>query len=155
MGIEQLGEISFNVQSLADSLQLTTSEVYSLWDDARAVNHIMELRLARHLNAELVAGNRSYDLLWNNDRFEVKVLSKRLDFCRSSLKGKKFEAIPFLAWLDTIQAFVTYDIQGFPLCPVYGVSTRLVKGWWNEGKLTDRASMSRASFLREMEAFCS
>ncbi len=153
MGIEQLGEIAFDVQSLADSLQLTTSEVYSLWSDARAVNHIMELRLASHLNAELVAGNSSYDLLWNNDRFEVKVLSKRLDFCRSSLKGRNFQAISFLSWLDTIRAFVTYDIQGFPLCPVYGISTRLVKDWWNEGKLTDRASMSRISFLKEMEVF--
>jgi hypothetical protein len=150
--VEKSGTLSWNINGIAVSLNITVEEVREYFTDGRRVSFVLERRLARDLLGQLAPSEGAgYDILDSNGgKWEVRSIAKGgIYFCPSYMvgSGRSFEESGFLAKLDEIEGYIISDITKFPEIPYWLVSSAQVRSWWRQGVLGMNCKISRRKAL--------
>lgn len=153
MSAQAHGRLSWSLPELARALHISETDVREYFTDGRRVSFLLERRLAHEVIKGRLAPSEGagFDLIDAEGRkWEVRSISKGgIYFCPSYMvgKGRKFDAPGFLAKLDDIAGYIVSDIESFPAIPFWILPTKIVRDWWNSGKLGVNSSVSRKKAL--------
>ena len=152
--VERVGVLEWDLESAAQSLHLTRSEVQQYFTDGRRVSFILERRICR----EIVKGTLSpsegagFDLIdENGQKWEVRsITSSGIYFCPSYMvgSGRKFDEDGFMAKLSEIEGYFVGDVAEFPKIPVWKIPEATVRSWYERGMLGAGTKISRSNALR-------
>ena len=156
--IEQVGVLQWDLEEIADSLHLTVHDTRKYFTDGRRVSFILERRICR----EIIGGRLSpsegagFDLIDERGRkWEVRSITDRgIYFCPSYMvgSGRKFDEGGFLKKLDEIEGYVVSDVTRFPQIPVWKLSVKTVRGWYDNRELGAGTKVSRSRALDLLRA---
>ena len=143
-----IGELTWDIDQLAEQLHLTREEAEVYFRDGRRCSFITERRIAREFLKGRIADSEgaAYDVFdANNKKWEVRSLtSGGVYFCPSYMvgSGRKFEEKGFLDKLSDIEGYILARITDFPKVPVYKVESKQVLDWYKSGQLGKNTSVS-------------
>ncbi len=151
--IERVGVLEWDLESVAQSLRLTQSEVREYFTDGRRVSFILERRICR----EIVKGTLSpsegagFDLIdGNGQKWEVRSITSKIYFCPSYMvgSGRRFNEDGFMTKLSEISGYFVGDVAEFPKIPVWKIPELTVRYWYERGMLGAGTNVSRSKALR-------
>jgi hypothetical protein len=147
------GILTWNLEKVAEALQLNEQEAMQYFTDGRRVSFILERRICREVLKGTLAESEGagYDLLDKNGlKWEVRSITNKVYFCPSYMVGKdrSFHEPGFLAKLDAIEGYFLADVQRFPNVPYWIVPVDLVRELWHANRLNKTTSISRKRALR-------
>lgn len=151
------GILSWNLESIANSLKLSPADTKSYFTDGRRVSFILERRLAFEvLNGKLAPSEGAgFDLLdKDGKKWEVRSITRGgIYFCPSYMvgSGRSFEEQGFLTKLSEIEGYIVSDIELFPNIPYWKISKTTVSNWYNNSKLGSGTKISRDRMLTLLE----
>lgn len=156
--IERAGVLEWDLENVAQSLNLTQGEVREYFTDGRRVSFILERRICR----EIVKGTLSpsegagFDLMdKNGQKWEVRsITSGGIYFCPSYMvgSGRRFDEDGFKAKLSEISGYFVGDVAEFPKIPIYKIPESTVRYWYERGMLGAGTKVSRSRALKLLEA---
>jgi len=139
--------LEWNIKKLSDALHLSEEDVKKYFMDGRRVSFLIERRLIEVIGGRLPESEgEAYDLIdKNNNKWEVRSISKNIYFCPSYMvgSGRSFEEKGFLEKLNKIKGYIISDIKLFPKIPFWIINKEIVLSWWKEGKLGNKTFVSR------------
>ncbi len=149
------GWFEFNVDALANALELSEEETTVYFNDGRKVSFLIERRHRDIMPGSTLASSEGagYDLVdANGGLWEVRSLTGNgIYFCPSGMvgKGRKFCEDGFLAKLDDIEGYLVTDITQFPNMPYWIIPSEEVRDLWFSGTLgtTSKISYNKACQL--------
>ncbi len=156
--IERVGVLEWDLESVAQSLHLTQSEVREYFTDGRRVSFILERRICH----EIVKGTLSpsegagFDLIdENGQKWEVRsITGGGVYFCPSYMvgSGRKFDEEGFMHKLREIRGYIVSDVVEFPRIRVWKISETTVRYWYERGMLGAGTKVSRSKVLKLLGA---
>jgi hypothetical protein len=151
----QIGTLTWDVDALAEQLNLTVDDTLTFFQDGRRSSFIIERRIAKEFIGGRIADSEgaAYDIFDQDDKkWEVRCLTNSgMYFCPSYMvgSGRKFEEKGFLEKIDEIEGYYVAKITTFPQVPVYKLSADQVLTWYRAGKLGKSTSISLATAISE------
>jgi len=151
----QIGTLTWDVDALAEQLNLTVDDTLTYFQDGRRSSFIIERRIAKEFIGGRIADSEgaAYDIFDQDDKkWEVRCLTNSgMYFCPSYMvgSGRKFEEKGFLEKIDEIEGYYVAKITTFPQVPVYKLSADQVLTWYRAGKLGKSTSISLATAVSE------
>lgn len=158
MKADFVGKLEWDLGKLQVAMGLTVDEVKTYFRDGRRASFILERRIARELVDGEIAPSEGapYDIK-TKDGFlwEVRsVTAQGIYFTPSNQvgKGRQFEQAGFDEKLQAISGFLVSDIVEFPRVNIWRISCDEVIAAFGVGLLGKNAKISRAKFLKMIEA---
>jgi len=158
MAAKPYGQLNWDIGEIAKALKIGENDVKQYFTDGRRVSFILERRLACEVMQGRLAPSEGagYDLLdWQGRKWEVRSITKGgIYFCPSYMvgSGRSFDKAGFLKKLKTIQGFIISDVESFSDIPFWIISSRVVRSWWDDGRLGLNSKVSRRSALELLQA---
>ena len=153
MQIPKESVLSWNLELLAQAMQVSSDEVRQYFTDGRRVSFVLERRISREIvKGELAKSEgAAWDLIdLEGGKWEVRSLTKGgIYFCPSYMvgSGRKFDEKGFLEKLAGIEGYIVSDVELFPEIPVWIVSKNDVEAWFESGSLGKSTKVSRKKAL--------
>ena len=147
------GHLTWVLADLAKALRIPPEEVREYFTDGRRISFILERRVAREVLGGALAASEGadHDLTdAEGGKWEVRSITKGgIYFSPSYMvgKGRDFEDPGFFAKTDKISGYILFDIESFPDVPFWFVSSAVVRGWWEQGRLGAGTKISRKQAL--------
>ncbi len=147
------GNLTWDVEEIAQALQISGEDVREYFTDGRRVSFILERRIAREVLKGTLASTEGagFDIVDSEGgKWEVRSISKGgIYFCPSYMvgSGRSFKKQGFLNKLSEIKGYIVADIESFPQIPFWIIPSAQVLTWWNEGKLGTTTNISHKRVL--------
>jgi hypothetical protein len=152
--MQPTGYFRFDIDSIADALEISVEDTRRYFTDGRRVSFLIERRVVEAMAGSKLAPSEGagYDLIdAHGGHWEVRSLTKRgIYFCPSYMvgSGRKFDEQGFLEKLTDIEGYVVTEVQRFPVMPYWVIPYRVVERWWGEGDLGKNSKIGPAKFLQ-------
>ena len=151
--MQPLGLLVWNIQELSKALRIDVLSVREYFTDGRRIAFLAERRIGMEEGMRLAPSEGSaYDLKDSTGaRWEVRTITKRgLFFCPSHMvgAGRKFNLEGWIDKLCKTKGFLLIDIEPFPQCRYWAVSSERVQIWWERGLLGKSTRISRDNILK-------
>ncbi|WP_258084450.1 hypothetical protein [Thermococcus thermotolerans] len=124
--VKFLDILIFDTKKLKDCLEFRSeNDVYGYFSDGRRLSFLLEIRLARILNAKLAHPNKGYDLIVESGelqgKWEVRTLTERVYFSPSKDVGygRTTNKDSIDKKLSEINGYMIGDAYLFPSVPVF------------------------------------
>lgn len=131
--MKPIGHLIWNIKAISQSMKLTEEEVNEYFKDGRRGSFLMERSLRNALNLRLAPSEgSSYDLIDQDEKWEVRSLTNRIYFSNSNNVGsnRAFKEKDFLKKLKEIAGYYITDLFEFPNVPYYKINSQIVEKWY-------------------------
>ena len=139
--------------ALAEGLGINKIQVKNYIADGRRCGFAIERRAAKKLRGKVAESEgEKWDLKdANGKKWEVRCITDAVSFASSSNVGigRPFNEDNFLTKLSTVYGFILADVseEELPKVRCWKVTSRIVRRWWEAGKLSPKASLARSKIL--------
>jgi len=152
------GYFTWDLDKIAQALQIEDAEVKIYFTDGRRVSFLLERRISREVVKGTLATSEGagWDLIdTEGGKWEVRSITRGgIYFCPSYMvgSGRFYDESGFLRKLAEVKGYIVSDIEMFPTVPYWVMSTDAVTKWHNSGQLGAGTKISRATALRLLSA---
>jgi len=153
------GFLTWDLGKLADALQVKVAEAKQYFRDGRKLSYLAEMVLAKELNLDKAETEaKPYDLVDpnTNEKWEVRCMNRTISFAPSNMTGanRGFNLDGFIEKLEICKGYIICDIVNFPIVPYYIVESDTVADWFDNGRMSRTALLTRKNFLKKMGVVC-
>ena len=151
--MEPSGWLTFDVNAVADALEISVDDVQTYFTDGRRVSFLIERRAVEAMPGSELAPNEGagFDLIDSEGGYwEVRSLTRGgIYFCPSYMvgSGRSFEEDGFLDKLENIDGYFVTDVTQFPEMPYWIIESNIDEYGLNEGVLGNSSKVSKSKFL--------
>lgn len=152
------GVLRFDAGALADGLGLPVEEACEFFRDGRRGQPLMVRRLSRELEGfgwGLIDRDGGGTLFRDaaGAFWELRAVTTELSLAPSRMKGtgRRFEPGNFVAYMAHLGGVIAVDVEGFPACRYWMLSSATLADWLGRGLLGGRGALMRADARRELE----
>jgi hypothetical protein len=155
--MKPFGTLTWNIDEVANSLQIDVDSVREYFTDGRRVAFLIERRIAKERKFVLAASEgAAFDLIdTDGGKWEVRNITRGgIYFCPSYMvgSGRSFDESGFRHKLAGIKGYILTDIESFPVVSFWSISSAVVQSWWEQKQLGAGTKISRERALRLIDA---